>query len=76
MTGNNVGAIEVGLSAGPGSTVIGNSAHPRQEEDDVGLGRGISVRCPSTVIANTATGATENLVLAGAGCTAIGNTAP
>jgi hypothetical protein len=75
VSGNNVGAIDLGIFAGPGSTVSGNTAHPQSEGDDP-AGPAIEVRCPSNVIGNTATGAFENLILNGDGCTNIDNLAP
>lgn len=80
-----------GLSAGPGSTVTGNTFSANTGTGLFGstggtvigntvidtLGTGISVICPSNLQQNTATSNTSsNLSLAGAGCLSVNNVAP
>jgi hypothetical protein len=71
ITGNYVsGNRGVGIFAGQGSTVLGNTA---TNSIDVG----IVVNCPSNVTDNTATGRPAgNLVLNGTGCNNTNNVAP
>jgi hypothetical protein len=71
VSGHNVGATDVGIIAGRGSLVSGNNAHPQSEGEEPT--EAFSVRCPSNVIGNTATG---NRSLSGEGCTNIDNLAP
>jgi hypothetical protein len=88
---NGNAADSVGLSAGPGSTVSGNTIWANTGTGLFGstggtvigntvldtLGVGISVICPSNLQQNTATANTGgNLVLSGIGCTSINNLAP
>jgi hypothetical protein len=72
ITGNFVSdARRGGLSAGQGSTVIGNTV------TNTLRGVGIGVSCPSNVTNNTAlANALGNLVLGGDGCTNTNNVAP
>jgi hypothetical protein len=73
VTGNYAsGNRFVGISVGPGSTVIGNTA-----VDGVEAAFGISVSCPSNVTDNTAVNNLEgNLVLNGNRCNNTNNVAP
>ncbi|MBI3300497.1 MAG: right-handed parallel beta-helix repeat-containing protein [Deltaproteobacteria bacterium] len=88
---NGNASDSVGLSAGPGSTVSGNTIWANTGTGLFGstggtvigntvldtLGVGISVICPSNLQQNTATANTGgNLVLAGGGCSAVNNVAP
>ena len=65
ITGNLVtggGPRSIGISAGPGNTLIGNIANNNQPV-------GISVQCPSNVIDNTAiNNSIVNIELFGEGC--------
>jgi hypothetical protein len=80
-----------GLSAGPGSTVTGNTFLANTGIGLFGstggtvisntvtdtLGTGVSVICPSNLQQNTATSNTSsNLTLAGSGCLSVNNVAP
>jgi len=90
FNGNN--PASVGLSAGSGSTVTGNtiwgsigtglfaslgSTVMGNSVSDTNPGVGMSIICPSNVKDNTATANTSaNLVLTGEGCNVIDNVAP
>jgi hypothetical protein len=81
----------VGVSAGPGSTITGNTIWANTGTGLFGsiggtvigntvtdtIGAGISVICPANIQQNTATANTGgNLVQAGIGCLAVNNVAP
>jgi len=71
VTGNSVSeTAQVGILAGRGSTVIGNTA------TNGPMTVGILVGCPSNVTDNTAVNNTGNLMLVGDGCTNTNNVAP
>jgi len=90
FNGNN--PASVGLSAGPGSTVTGNTVWGSIGTGlfasagstvigntvlETNPGFGMSIVCPSNVKNNTATGSTQaNLILAGDGCNVFDNVAP
>jgi hypothetical protein len=72
VTGNVVIGLTVGLSAGPGSTVIGNTITNAEVQ-------GLVVSCPSNVTDNTSVNNVPNgmnLVLNGEGCSNTNNVAP
>ena len=70
ITGNYAsGNRTAGIAAGPGSTVIGNTATNN-------AAGGIGVSCPSNVTDNTAIGNQQNLLLSGTGCNNTNNVAP
>ena len=69
MTGNIVSSTRVGLEAGQGSTVIGNTV-------DGNAFFGITVTCPSNVTNNTAVNNGQNLFFNGGGCNDTNNVAP
>jgi hypothetical protein len=75
IAGNYVHARTLGISAGQGSTVVGNTVTEIPRDGFAG----ISVNCPSNVTDNTAvnnTGIGGNLVLNGTGCNNTNNVAP
>ena len=88
---NGNSSTSIGLSAGPGSTVTGNTIWKNTGTGLFGstggtvigntvtdtLGTGMSVICPSNLQQNTAVSNTSiNLTLAGDGCLLVGNVAP
>jgi hypothetical protein len=89
---NGDNPTSVGLSAGPGSTVTGNTISGSigtglfaslgstvigNSVSDSNPGVGMSILCPSNVKNNTATANTSaNLVLTGDGCNSVDNVAP
>jgi hypothetical protein len=81
VTGNiAIGFEGTGITVGEGSTVSGNTARGNSGSFD-NSSEGIIVRCPSTVIGNTATDNTatnngRNLLLLGDGCVDVNNAAP
>jgi nitrous oxidase accessory protein NosD len=72
ITGNDASGNDgAGIIAGPGSSVIGNTANNN--------GTGLLIDCPSNVTDNTAinnTGPQGNLILEGTGCNNTNNVAP